>query len=422
MGPRRVNALMPEMQRQQGLGMTPTALDVLDDASVGRVRALSSRNIEARDDVIGLAERRRTQLPTRARRIAEEEISDDARPTPEVIRERTQERRNNAVTIGSFGANPVDLDDNVVAALRGTSARSALRDAAARAESSLDPAERAAAPMLRALGDGGPASARLTVAEVQEISAALRNAGDSAYRSGSPDGPVFVNLGNAIRQAGRNQSDEYAAWLQRYADDSDLLEAATTGRNFVSVSKDPAAARSSQSYVDRATRATEPELAIQRQASGQAVQAQGSNPSGARTVLEGFANDVDQAARARAIGVDADRLQQRAQAELAAVTRAQRASPRIGSESSLNLQDAGSAAGVFSAVTNPARAVGEAIINRVRSRGFNDQEAQALVEAVIDPARTQEVIELLSARMSRREARQLARAIRRQISVQSQQQ
>lgn len=417
MGERRVNALRPEMSRQADLGMEPTFVDIADDASVGRVRALGSRDIEGRDELVGFAEGRRARLPSRARRIAEEEISPDQRPTPEVIDDLARTRRTNGDMIQGFGRDPVRLDENTAQALQGPVARQALRDAAARAASSLDPEERAAAPLLEALATGRASAVELTVRDVQDISAALRKSADSAFRNSPADGPVLSGLGNAIRQAGRDQSDGYATWLQKYADDSSLLESATTGRNFVAVSNDPASARSTQAFVRNAENATEPEMAIQRQASGQAMQAAASNPKGARGVLDNMAFDVDQQARARAIGVDADRLAQRSEAEVRAVTQAQRASPRIGSESSLNLQDAGDAAGLMGAVRRPVTAAAGAIMNRVRARGFNNDEADAVIRAAIDPNRTQEVIDILSQRMTRREARSLARVIRRQVTI-----
>lgn len=417
MGPNRVNALQPELARQADLGMDATLIDIADDASVGRVRALGSRDIEARDELVRFTEGRRARLPSRVRRIAQEEISPDQRPTPEVIDDLARTRRTNADMIQGFGRDPVRLDENTAQALQGPVARQALRDAAARAASSLDPEERAAAPLLDALANGRASAVELTVRDVQDISAALRKSADSAFRNSPADGPVLSGLGNAIRQAGRNQSDGYAAWLRQYADDSSLLEAATTGRNFVSVSPDPVSARSTQAVVRNAENATPAELAVQRQASGQAAQAAASNPKGARGVLDNMAFDVDQLARARAIGVDADRLQQRSQAELRNLTQAQRASPRIGSESSLNLQDAGDAAGLMGAFRRPVSAAAGAVMNRIRARGFNNDEADAIIRAAIDPKRTQEVIDILSQRMSRREARGLARVIRRQVTI-----
>lgn len=422
MGPQRVNALSGRVDEQTGLGIDATAVDALDDASLGRVRALATRDTPARDLAVRFAEGRRERLPSRVRRIASEEVSSDARPTQAVMDELSSTRRTNAGAINDFGGDMVALDDNAIQALRSDLAQGAVQAAIRRAQGSIDPAERDAANRLATLADtvrDNPAGARLTVREVQDISAALRNAADGAFRSNAPaDGPVLANLGKAVRDAGRNNSEGYRKWLGQYADDSDLLEAATTGRNFVSVSADPVSARSTDAFVGRATGATPGELTVQRQAAGQAMQAAGSNPTTARGVLTNLAYDDDQYRRAAALGLDADRLKARAGAELRSVTQAQRASPRVGSETSTNAQDAGGAAGLsIGDLANPIRAAAGVALNRIRSRGFNDQEAQAIVEAVIDPARTQEVIGFLAQRMSKRDARNLQRVLRKQVTT-----
>ena len=422
MGPQRVNALSGRVDEQVGLGIDAAAVDALDDASLGRVRALATRDTPARDQAVRFAERRRERLPSRVRRIASEEVSADARPTQAVMDELSSTRRSNAGAINDFGGDMVALDDNAIQALRSDLAQGAVQAAIRRAQGSIDPAERDAANRLAALADtvrDNPTGARLTVREVQDISAALRNAADGAFRSNSPaDGPVLANLGKAVRDAGRNSSEGYRKWLGQYADDSDLLEAATTGRNFVSVSTDPVSARSTDAFVGRTAGATPGELTVQRQAAGQAMQAAGSNPNTARGVLTSLAYDDDQYRRAASIGLDADRLKARADAELRSVTQAQRISPRVGSESSTNIQDAGGAAGLSIAdLAKPIRAAAGVALNRIRSRGFNDQEAQAIVEAVIDPARTQEVIGFLAQRMTKREARNLQRVIRKQVTT-----
>ncbi|WP_453977317.1 hypothetical protein [Brevundimonas sp. Marseille-Q4549] len=422
MGPQRVNALSGRVDEQTGLGIDVTAVDALDDASLGRVRALATRDTPARDLAVRFAEGRRERLPSRVRRIASEEVSSDARPTQAVMDELSSTRRANAGAINDFGGDMVALDDNAIQALRSDLAQGAVQAAIRRAQGSIDPAERDAANRLASLADtvrDNPAGARLTVREVQDISAALRNAADGAFRSNAPaDGPVLANLGKAVRDAGRNISEGYRKWLGQYADDSDLLEAATTGRNFVSVSADPVSARSTDAFVGRAAAATPGELTVQRQAAGQAMQAAGSNPTTARGVLTNLAYDDDQYRRAASLGLDAERLKARAGAELRSVTQAQRASPRVGSETSTNAQDAGGAAGLsIGDLANPIRAAAGVALNRIRSRGFNDQEAQAIVEAVIDPARTQEVIGFLAQRMSKRDARNLQRVLRKQVTT-----
>ncbi len=425
MGPRRVQQLSERVGTARALGVDANLITGLDDASVGRVRALSSRDTPARDLAVDSAEATRNRLPSRVRAIADEEISPDQRPTLDVVDELTLQRRSNASAIRQFGDDPVELGEDAILALRSDLSRTALNAAARRAQSSTNPEIRASANRLNQLAAtvlDDPNAARLTVREAQDISKALNEASSAAYRSSTPaDGPVLKELAQAIRGAGRDSSDGYKAWLAQYGDDSDLIEAATTGRNFVSVSDDPASARSSDAFIRNAVDGTEDARLIQRQAAGQAMQAASSNPGSARTTLDRAASDVDFYDRADAIGADASRISRRARAELQNLTRQQRASPRVGSESSVNLQDAGGAAGigaadVLQAVTRPVAAVAQMATRRFVSRGFSDAQAEALVEAAIDPRRTDELIALLQTRMSRKEARTLARAVQRQVS------
>lgn len=426
MGAERVNALNPNLATARNNGLDQADLiDVLDDGSIGRMRALATRDTPGRDRMVQSAERRRANLPSRAARIASEEISQDTRPAIQAIDDLSATRRANASAIDNFGADEVPLSQDAILALRSDFVRPHIRAAAQRAQGSTDPVEREAAARLNRLAEevlDNPGQARLTVREAQDISKALNDAATSAFRNNPADGQVLANLGRSVRQTARDNSQGYDSWLRQYGDDSDLIEAATTGRNFVSVSKDPASARGTEAFVQRAQQAGPAELGIQRAAAREAVEVAGSNPSGARTVLEGFANDAGQARRAAALGADAGRLQARASAELDSVTRHQRASPRIGSESSVNLQDSAGAAG---AVVGTARDVMTANVpglasramNAIRSRGFSNQEAEAIVMAANNPAQTDQLVAMLAERMTRREARSLARAIRYQVTT-----
>lgn len=421
MGETRVNALNPRVASQRELGMEPTLIDALDDASVGRARALATRDTPARDSAVRFAERRRNNLPSRTARIAREEISADTRPAMDILDAQRTTRRDNASTIQTFGGDPVPVSEDLVAALRSDFVKPHLQAAAQRAQGALNPADREASARLAQIADtalDNPNGVSLTVRDAQDVSKALNDAAQAAFRNGSPDGPVLRDLANAIRGSARDNSDGYAAWLQKYGEDSDLMEAATTGRNFVSVSNDPVNARSTEAFVRGAEGASDAGREIMRATSREAVEVAASNPSSARSTLDRFASDTDQARRAQALGVDAGRLRDRSQAEIDAVTAAQRASPRVGSESSTNLQDAGDAAGgIIGAIRRPISAAFGAVMNRVASRGFSDAQAEAIVTAAQDPARTDDLIGMLAQRMNRRDARNLARALRYQITT-----
>jgi hypothetical protein len=93
-----------------------------------------------------------------------------------------------------------------------------------------------------------------------------------------------------------------------------------------------------------------------------------------------------------------------------------------GSPTSLNAQDAMGAAGAgLGAIRDVSTGNIGGLVSRVgdmiRSRGFNDQQAEAIVMAAIDPRQTEALIGMLSEQMTRREARNLARTIRYQVTI-----
>ena len=424
LGLERVNALAARAQNRRDLGINPALIDAMDDGGVGLVRAASSRQGTGRQAVIDFYNARRGDLPAQAARIAREEISADTRPALDIIDAQRNIRRANASAIDTFGNDEVPLGEDAILALRSDFVRPYIRAAATRAQGATDPVERAASARLSRIADtvlDDPAAARLTVREAQDISKALNDAATSAYRAGSPDGPVLANLARTVRQTARDNSKGYAAWLRQYGEDSDLMEAATRGRNFVSVSQDPINVRGTESFVRGANEAGDAEMAIQRAVSREAVEAAASNPRTARNILDAFANDTGMARRVEALGVDPERLRNRAQAVMESVDTAYRANPRGGSNSILNAGDVDALAGVSEAAQN-LRSVArdpffgglQVIADSYTRRGFNNAEAEQLARLSVDPTRTDELISLLSERMTRREARRVARSARRQ--------
>jgi hypothetical protein len=419
------NVLSQRADELEALGIEPALIDTLDDADLGMMRTLNTRPTQARERGSRLSQDRRRNLPTRLGTMAAEEISPETRPMLDIIKSNKAELSADAQAgMEQFGQNLVRLPENVVTILREPLARNALNQAAEVAAISMDPAERQAAARLRQLAAGEVTE--ITVRDAQNISKALRTSASSAFASDNPmAGPAYRTLADAIRGAARDQDDGYRAWLQNYADESDLLEAATTGRQFVTPSKDPVAERSTEAFIQEAQGATPPVQAMQRAAARGAVQAQGSNPTGARGILESFSSDQDMARRAQALGLDPARLRDRSQAELRMVENAQRVSPRVGSETSTNLADQAQAAadvmgGASELLTGRIPSFTTRLYRWATSIGFNDRQAEALALAAMDPAQTREVIRLLSERgMPKQKARDVVRAVRYYASQRS---
>lgn len=148
--------------------------------------------------------------------------------------------------MGQFGDELVKLDDNSISALRSDLSRSAIRDAAANALASPDPDVRAAGAALNRLHDqllDQPGSVSVRVRDAQDISRALLEASKSAFSSGDgARGAALKGLGRAVRSNAATPEQgghaEYGAWLKRYGDDSENIEALELGRNVLSATLD----------------------------------------------------------------------------------------------------------------------------------------------------------------------------------------
>lgn len=228
--------------------------------------------------------------------------------------------------------------------------------------------------------------------------------------------------GRAIQGIQRQLRDElvrvnpaYGQALSAYSDNIRLRRAADIGEKFMTMEADQFAG---------IVRGFNPaELEVARAAARRAIERAAGAQGSAATTMTRLSGRGEQAARNMALlGEDAGRLSAGMRAERQVLNNAREFNPRAGSESSLNLQDAGAAAGIqgvqdaMAMIRRPITGPIEVVARRFQSRGFSDAEAEALVNAAIDPARTQELISMLSARMSRREARSLARAVQRSLS------
>lgn len=140
--------------------------------------------------------------------------------------------------LAKLGEHLVTLDENSVQALRSDLARSAIEDAARNALASADPEQRLAGAMLRQLPEkllDKPSATTIRVRDAQDISRALLDSADAAYRAGdAPKGAALKGLGKAVRSNASTPEKggfaEYGAWLKQYGADSDHIEALELGR------------------------------------------------------------------------------------------------------------------------------------------------------------------------------------------------
>lgn len=398
--PQNPTALTANASRYRAEAMEPTGVDVVDDGARGLMRALATRQTPARQAAREFATDRAEGLQDRIATQARRTISDDPR-TPMEIRDQAVEegRRRAAPLYDQAYSEPIEVTDEIRALLQTPAGKSAMQRA-----------QRIAANERRQINLEQP--------DLQTLDYVKRGLDDvlDTYRDRTTGRLVLDTEGRAVQNVLANFRKEldrlsptYGQARATYADSARLQNAAELGEQFMRMEADQFAAA--------VARLSPQEQEVARAAARRAVERAAGTQGQAPGVAQRLSGGREQGIRSQALLDDPEPMQRAMRTELEGLRNAQAVSPMQGSPTSMNIQDAGNAGGIIDAFTNPVRAAGVAIINRVRSRGFNDQEAQAIVEAAIDPNRTQEVIDILSQRMSRREARNLSRVIRRQVTI-----
>lgn len=408
--PQQVNALNSEAARFQAEGIAPTLVDAVNDGGRGTLRSLATRQTPARQAARDFADGRVEALPGRISRQARRIVSDDARPVEDIVGGLRLIRAAQArTTYAEPYAQTVPIDETTTQALSGAPGRAALQRARAAAEAFND------APAMQEID-------ALAAGEVAEVSAAtldrIRQAmSGRAERLAQNPATRAVGAGVAQRagmvDGALDNVEGLAPARDAYRQASRQIEATQMGGRFMNANPDEFAG---------AMRGLSPDqLQPARAATARSIEIAARNPGSAPGVARRLYADPETANMGRAVmGDDMDRLSQAARVEAGAVRNAIEVNPRAGSPTSMNAQDslgaAGAVLGVARDATNPIALAGRAI-SAIRNRGFSDTEAEAIVTAAIDPAQTERLIGMLAERMTRREARSLARAVRYQLTT-----
>lgn len=409
--PQDVNALNTNAARFRAEEIAPVFADVVNDGGRGTMRALATRQTPARQSARDFAEGRVEALPSRLSRQARRIVSDDARPVDEIVGELETGRANQARTqYAEPYAQPVQIDAVTAQALSGAPGRAAIQRARAAAEAFNDST---AMQELDALASGQ--TQQVSAGTLDRIRQAMSGRAEKLAQN-----PATRAVGAGVGQrAGQvDQALENVEGLgparEAYRGASRQIDAARMGERFMG-NANP------DDFTGAMQGLTPEQLAPARAASARSIEIAARNPGAAPGVARRLYADPETANMGRAVmGEDMGRLSQAARAEADAVRNGIEINPRAGSPTNLNQQDtlgaAGAVLGVARDATNPIALAGRAI-SAIKNRGFNDAEAEALVQAAIDPVQTDRLIGMLSERMSRREARNLARAIRYQLTT-----
>jgi hypothetical protein len=150
-------------------------------------------------------------------------------------------RQASDVVMKKISEHPVTLNANSVRALRSDFANPAIKRAAQRALADPDPDIAEAGAALNRLHDqllDAPHPIQIRVRDAQDISRALLDAADAAYKKGEGgDGRVLKSLGRTVRNNAADPDQgglaEYGAWLKQYGHDSENKDALELGRSAI---------------------------------------------------------------------------------------------------------------------------------------------------------------------------------------------
>lgn len=374
-------------------GIEPTLVDVVDDAGRGMVKAAASRPTPARDTANQFARGRALNLPDRIGQQARRNMSRDPR-TPDQIRETmgAQRSANADRAFGAVRGETIQMAPETVQALRNPMGRAAITEAARRER---DPEVRAALNRLATDALDAP-DTPITIGMADRISRTLFGQGAAAARGGDNDlAATFNGLANALRGPARNASPGYREALEGFGADSRLQEAAGVGEQMLT--------RNTDEFTRQAAGLAPRERALAAAAGRRAIERQaGENVSAAPGVARRIAEAPEQQARnAALLGPQrAQGLQQGMRMEAQALDNANMIAPNRGSPTHLNDQDAGRIADGVQ--------VGQRLLRRdfiglgldyLRTRGLNNDQAEALVRMATDPGQTDQAIRLITQRL-----------------------
>lgn len=382
--PARVGA---EVARYRAAGIEPALVDVVDDSARGTIRAAASRQTPARQAATDFADSRALDLPDRMSQQARTIVSSDPRTPGQIQADLSATRRTNAdAAYGAVRGDTLGLAPETVQALRNPRGRTAITEAASR---ETDPNIRAALNRLANDALDNPGQTQITVGMADRISRTLYGQAQAAARSGDNDlARIYTQLGDDVRNPARAASPGYGSAVDQYASDSRLVGASETGENFLN--------RNTDEFVAEVGNLNAQEQDLARASARRAIErAAGENVAAAPGVARRIATAPEQQARNAALlgQQDAERLQEAMRLEAMRVRNAQDIAPRAGSQTQLRTQEAANAAGtVVRGLRGDWLGVG---VDWLRSRGMSDTQAQDLIEAALDPARTDEVINAL---------------------------
>jgi hypothetical protein len=411
-----VNALNATREQLEGaVGRPVAAASVVNTGGRAMLRGVATRSDGAREIAENFGQGTAEALPARVGAQGRRILSNDTR-SPDEIRAALEAERSGAArtTYAEPYAQPVQIGEDIAGALSGAPGRSAIQRARAAAEAWQDIDVMAELDALEAAVRAGQPLPQVSAGAVDRIRQALSGRGQQlAQRPGTRAvGAGVQNRAGQVDQALENV-EGLAPARAAYRDTSRQIKAVTAGEQFAGNSPDVVA--SAMRGAPESAQA--PFRAGAARSIERAAGTTGSAPGVANRLA--IPGTPQRQMMDETLGPDdAQRLSDAMRGERDIYRGAQQVDPGVGSQTTNNAMKAMDAAGAIGDVAagRPLGAV-RRVIGMLDSRGFSPQQAEAVLSAMTDPARTDEVIAILAERMSRREARNLTRALRYQLTI-----
>jgi hypothetical protein len=415
-------ALQTRAAELRAAGIDPRLIDVLPDQGLGRVRAAATRQTPGRDQMVAAAEQARINLPERVGVQVRRNVSGTPTQLQATIDQLRAQRGAQAATdYGPAYATRINIPPEVSQAVRSNTGRQAINDALLVARENMGTPADEIADLERLLqaaqGAEGPLPA-VSARVLDRVQIAMRQAAENAagYGPGAnrPLASAIRGRRDVINQA-LDVVPDLAPARQAYRQASSVIDATEAAPGAITAGGAEDIANLTQGLTPQQLQPARDVLAQSM------IERGGESLSSARNLLERAAFSPEMQGRVASYTgpQSAQGLATGARLELERLKNLQRASPRIGSETATNASDIAEGAG---AVVETLRkgAKGDVIglgIDYLRSRGINDQQAQRIIETVLDPNGLAQTVAYIRARQGPSAAIQFLRE--RQQLIQS---
>lgn len=416
--PIEANALGAEAASWRANNIEPTFFDVVGDGGQAVGRALATRQTPGRQVAVDFGARRRVGAQDRVSDIARRNISDDPRTSSQVADALEQEQSTlSAAAMDPIRDELVQVSPETATVFRTPGGRAAIEQARAWAANSRQAEELAALARLADDALDAPGNIQISLGTMDRLRRSLSNQARSASDGDSRQG--LTSLSRDVRRDATTATPAYGQFLSDYAERAQLDEALEFGGEFLG-------RRGTEDFARRGAEMLPAQNQVARVAAREAVEEAGNTPAGAARVLDDLSVGRGRGQRADGLlGDDAERLRSNADYGRRELETGRNISPRTGSQTNDNAQGSalvnGAAEGVLIArdvATGNKYGLASRALDFIRRRGFSDEQAEALLVAGLDPARTDELIAaFMQTGMTRGEARNASRVARNLAST-----